>query len=333
MGMVKRHMEEVEDRGWHDVDTTICSGCVTDEALVEAIRIQGDAVPCNYCLETPTPPAASVPIEVVLKLVVDGLKLEYEDPVENMAWEGEYVGGVDDTWDLLWDLGVTEREDVHHALHDAIVTAHWCQREPYAASPTQALIWGWNAFREFVKHRRRFTFLAEDTIASQGAGEIPMHAMPAAVADSLRECNLITTLAPESEWWRLRPHPAGESYSQAADIGPAPDKVARDNRMTPKGIGAFYGASTEAGAIAEVAGYAKKTDHGSLGMFRTTVSLTVVDLRDLPTVPSLFDEDRRHLRAPIQFLREFVKDATKTSDPADQQNLDYVPTRNYSGRR
>jgi hypothetical protein len=63
-----------------------------------------------------------------------------------------------------------------------------------------------------------------------------------------------------------------------------------------------------------------------MGRFATTEALTVVDLRDLPAVPSLFDPDRRHLRASIQFLHGFVKDATEVADPSDVQNLDYVPT-------
>lgn len=305
---------------------TICSHCVVDRALVAALRQYGGTDPCDYCDQAPTGPEASAPFEVVLELVVDGLKLEYEDPIEQMAWDGGYVGTVHDTWDLLWDLAITEREDVHHALNDAIETTQWCQRDPYAATPAQALTWGWESFRKFVKHRRRFTFLTTDHSTADGAGMIAMHAMPAAIADVVAEAGLVKDLPVDSEWWRVRPHPPAESYSSAADLGTPPDSVARDNRMTPKGIGAFYGASTALGARAEVAGYAEPAHDGSVGMFITAAPMTVVDLRDLPSVPSLFDADRRHLRAPIKFLNGFVKDATQIADPTDRQNLDYVPT-------
>lgn len=326
MGMAKRYMEEVDARGWSDVGTTICSSCVVDDALVAAIQHHGGTDPCDYCEEAPEEPVASAPIELVLELVVDGMKLEYEDPVEGMAWEGGYVGVVHDTWDLLWELEITERDDVHEALHSAIVTDQWCQRDPYAATPAQALAWGWEEFRQFVKHQRRFTFLTTDHSTADGAGMIPMHAMPSAIADVVDEVGLVTDLPVDTVWWRIRPHPHTESYSSAADLGTPPDSVARDNRMTPKGIGAFYGASTAAGARAEVAGYADPAHDGSIGKFSTTAPLTVVDLRDLPDYPSLFDADRRHLRAPIEFLYGFVKDATEVADPTDKQNLDYVPT-------
>lgn len=326
MGATKRHMELIDSRGWSDLESTICSGCVADKALVSAIRAHGGSDECDYCEEEPVAPEASAPIELVLELVVDGLKLDYEDPGEGMAWDGGYVGVVHDTWDLLWDLEVTEREDVHEALHSAIVTAQWCQRDPYAATPAQALTWGWEAFRRFVKHQRRFTFLTTDHSTADGAGMMPMHVMPSAIARAVAEAGLVTELPVDSEWWRIRPHPTTESYASAADLGPPPDSVARDNRMTAKGIGAFYGASTAAGARAEVAGYADPTFGGTCGKFMTTTSLTVVDLRDLPDYPSLFDPDRRHLRAPIEFLYGFVKDVSEVADPTDKQNLEYVPT-------
>jgi hypothetical protein len=326
MGQAKRYMEEVETRGWSDVGTTICSECVIDPALEDAIKAHGGTDPCDYCEETPTPPAASAPLEVVLELVVDGLRHEYEDPVEQMAYDAGYVGTVYDTWDLLWDLEITEQEDVHNALHDAIQQGQWCQRDPYAATPTEALTWGWAAFRKFVKHTRRFTFLTTDHSTADGAGTIPMHAMPAAIADAVEVAGLVKTLPEGSEWWRVRAHAAIKPYTSAADLGTPPDAFARDNRMSPKGIGAFYGASTKKGARAEVAGYASPTCEGSVGLFKIVGPLDVVDLRELPAVPSLFDPHQRHLRAPIQFLYGFVKDATQIADPSDIQNLDYVPT-------
>lgn len=326
MGMAKRYMEEVDARGWSDVGTTICSACVVDEALVRAIQTHGGTDSCDYCVATPHAPDASAPIELVLEMIVDGLKYEYESPAEQMAWDEGFVGTVFDTWDLLCEFGVTEREDVHETLHGAIGNEQWCQRDPYAATPAEALTWGWEAFREFVKHRRRFTFLTADDSTAEGVGMIPMHAMPAAIADAVKEVGLVKELPDGAEWWRVRPHPASETYSAASDLGTPPDAVARDNRMSPKGIGAFYGASTPTGARAEVAGYASPSHDGSIGKFVTTTPLAIVDLRELPDYPSLFDRNRRHLRAPIEFLYGFVKDATEVADPSDQQNLDYVPT-------
>jgi hypothetical protein len=96
--------------------------------------------------------------------------------------------------------------------------------------------------------------------------------------------------------------------------------------MSPKGIGAFYGASTAVGARKEVAGYASPGQEATVGLFTQLTDLTVVDLRDLPSIPSLFDPDKRHLRGPIEFLRDFVKDVTEVAKPEDTHNLEYIPT-------
>lgn len=220
---------------------------------------------------------------------------------------------------------------MHTDLHNAIPQAEWCQRDPYAATPTQALTWGWEAFRQFVKHQRRYTFLSEDHTTRLGAGEIPMHAMPAAIAEAVDDAGLIVPLPMGATFWRVCVHKAGEKYTRAADIGPAPDKHARDNRMSPKGIGAFYGASSTDGARREVAGYADAPDEGSVAAFKTIVPLDVLDLRELPGLPSLFDSERRHLRAPVQFLRGFVKDITQVADPSDNQPKPRLHTNTGSG--
>lgn len=282
---------------------------------------------CDYCSRVPSGGHASAPLDDIVEIIVNGLNYEFDDPVNEMAWDDGYVGMTYETLDLLNDLEISDRTEVIEAIDRCIIGSQWCQRNPYAATPTQALESGWAAFCEFVKHRRRFTFLTEDDalLDFHGAGEIPMHKIPSSIAEMIRLSGLRRTLTAGSEWWRLRPHDAGESYSTASHIGPAPDNIAQDGRMTPKGIGAFYGSSCAAGAILEVAGYAGKTKQGSIGRFRTTVPLNIVDLTRLPPVPSLFG-GQRHLRAPIAFLHSFTKDATKVSSPMDHQNLEYVPT-------
>ena len=316
----------VAARGWADVGATICSECVVDAALVEAIVETGGVEPCEYCQKTPILPNASAPIEVVLELVLAGLRHEYEDPIEQMGWEGGWQGAaVHDTWDLIYDLEVADREDVHGDLVKAIEQDQWCQRNPYAATPTEALKWGWEGFSDFVRHHRRYTFFMSDDSTADGAGELPMHNVLTAVAEAVEVADLVASLPAGTKWWRARVHDPGKSYTLAKDIGSPPAEIAKDNRMSPKGISVFYGASTEKGAQDEVAGYAKPTQEATAGCFASTLSLTVVDLREPPSVPSLFASNR-HLRAPTQFLHAFIADVTKVADPSDEQNLDYVPT-------
>ncbi|TPW73603.1 HEPN-associated N-terminal domain-containing protein [Schumannella sp. 10F1B-5-1] len=329
MGGAKRWLEEIEARGWTDLGTTVCSDCVSDEALQRFVQLGGGRAECSYCSRTPEWPDASANTELILELIVDGFRTEYEDPIEQVLYssaDGGYQMAIYDPEDLLEIHEVTENGDLFADLARSITQMEWVPRDPYAASPTQALQWGWEGFRDFVKHRRRYTFLAFDQSTADGAGEIAMHGIPAAVTAAVEEAGQITTLVAGTSWWRVRPHDASKSYSSARDLGSPPDGVARDNRMTPKGIGAFYGASTAAGARAEVAGYAGKSLDGTIGKFALLRDVLVVDLTTAGAIPSLFDPEEGHKRAARKFMHDFVKDVAKIADPSDTQNLDYVPT-------
>jgi RES domain/HEPN/RES N-terminal domain 1 len=223
-----------------------------------------------------------------------------------------------ETPDLLWEHEVTEDDKLLYDIAGTVNLELWCRKDPYAAADAEALRWGWAAFRKYVQHNRRYTFLTRDDSTADGAGAIPMHGIPAAVAEAVDDTG--------TTWWRARVHNPGESYIAAKDIGTPADKYARDNRMSPKGIGAFYDASTLVGARAEVAGYAAAPAEATIGAFTQLTDLALVDLRDLPDVPSLFDANRRHLRGMLIFMRDFITDVTKVADPSDTANLEYIPT-------
>jgi hypothetical protein len=326
VGFTKRHLEEIESRGWADSDSTVCSSCVLDEALVAAVVDYGGTEACDFCGATRK--VASAPLEVVLDLVVDGVRFEFEDPVEQSAYDSEdgYLVPTWDTWDLLESLEVTDRADVLDAIAGAMRQGLWCQRDPYAVTPTQALEWGWQAFRTFVKESRRYTFLVPDPSTADGAGALAMHSVPTAIASAVASSALVATLPPGSKWWRARVGAGSETFSAAREIGTPPATHAKVHRMSPKGIGAFYGASTLDGAVLKVAGYADPTAMLSVGQFELIQSIRVVDLREVAPVPSLFDPQMRPLRAPITFLQSFVEDISTPSSPTDHQNLEYVPT-------
>lgn len=327
--MAKRHMEDVEARGYGDSDAVVCSVCVSEPALSSVIRDEGGDSQCDFCKFVPDTPDATAPLERVIELIVDGLRCYYEDPAESALWdsrEGGYQVPLDDTHDLLWEYEVAENEAVVDAIAAAINIDTWCQRDPYAANDIQALQWGWSAFRGYVQNHRRFTFLSEVEDPAHGNGEIPMYLVPRAVVQAVEEIDLVTHFPAGSTWWRARVHGPEEDPRTASEIGTPANEFARDNRMSPKGIGAFYGASTQAGAQAEVAGYASPTDAATVGQFTQLTDLALVDLRNLPDAPSLFDEANRDVRAPRLFLRDFIKDVTKVADPDDSRQLEYIPT-------
>ncbi len=325
MGSNKRYQEEREALGWFPIDDKyVCPDCLNDPLLAAAVRDAAEVETCSYCLRPGSSLAA--PVDVVLELVVPGIRSEYEDPINGAGWDDGWTVHTTDTFDLLQDYEVTENGDLLEDLTRAIITTEWCQIDPYAAAPHEALLWGWQGFREYVKHRVRYMFLdPAPAKPSAGAGEIAPDQMPAALTSSIEDGGLARLLAAGSTFYRGRPHPADRRPSSAGDLGSPPDQLAKTNRMTPAGVSAFYGASTRDGALAEVRAYAPKDDV-SVGRFSTARPMLVIDLVDVPALPSAFDERRRRLRPAIRFLRAFTADVATPAHPDDREHLDYVPT-------
>lgn len=327
--MAKRWLEEQQERGWYAVSGFICRECVIDEALREIVDAGVVAKACDFCGTSSDDPMAADANDV-MEAVADGLYCEYEDPVNQVAYdsgEGGYQMSLESTWDLAIEHEVSDNEKVLDAVAGSI-EHEWVQRDPYGPSPQQALAWGWKEFREQVMHHRRFTFMvaSEQGEQQRGWGEIPPEDMLAALADAIADAELVRELPAGTSLWRARPHNASESFEHATELGSTPSAYARTNRMTPAGISAFYGASTKQVAVDEVRGYAAQDAVVTAARFETSEPMTVIDLVDLPRVPSLFDSVNRHRRAAIAFLRDFAADVAKISNPDDKQHLDYVPT-------
>lgn len=89
----------------------------------------------------------------------------------------------------------------------------------------------------------------------------------------------------------------------------------------------FYGSLDEKTAITET--YDKKGKSGkvaTIATFITSEGFKVLDLTQLPAFPSLFDEQRRHYREPLIFLRSFLKDFSKPIKKDGREHIEYVPT-------
>ncbi|KTE15559.1 hypothetical protein ATE71_07390 [Sphingopyxis sp. H115] len=82
--------------------------------------------------------------------------------------------------------------------------------------------------------------------------------------------------------------------------------------MSPTGIPMFYGAFDADTAWAENFDPALHAGQvASVGTFRPTRDLKVLDLAQLPPVPSIFDSERRNLLNTLRFLHRFADDVSK----------------------
>ena len=91
----------------------------------------------------------------------------------------------------------------------------------------------------------------------------------------------------------------------------------------------FYGADDEATAIAEV--YEESKDEtqmakASIGAFRASRSLRIIDLSGQLSLPSLFDDADRHLREKVSLLKDFAGAIAQPIQKDGIEHIDYAPT-------
>jgi hypothetical protein len=287
------------------------------------------------------------------------IEMEYEDPANSVGYEtaeGGYQLATTDTWDLLDELGLgndLSAPNLHADLTNALGMAEWIHRDPYSLTEEQARRMGWQEFSDLVKHRVRYLMFPPkknptgETVVTDpdeiamleemypDAGVRPRDEVtdPADMLDELGDLfeknGLFYTLPAGTLLFRVRIHsPANRPDNTMAALGPPSGEHARfSNRMSPAGVPMFYAAFDEATALAETAvRHDGKPAEQTTGTFRVLKDLTLLDLVNLPAVPSLFDDDQANLDRPaLSFLHDFVEDLTKPIEKDGREHVEYVP--------
>jgi hypothetical protein len=178
---------------------------------------------------------------------------------------------------------------------------------------------------KLVKHENRYMF----SLAERGVGSdfVPASKMLGEIGRAIQKAGLIKLLIPGARFYRARVHAQKKHYNTSSQLGPPPARKAiYSNRMSPAGISMFYGADTKRTAIAETYRRSHQPVAITIAVFETLYPIRVVDLTRLPSEPSLFDRDKRHIRYAIRFLRGFIDDLTKPIARDEREHIEYVPT-------
>lgn len=195
----------------------------------------------------------------------------------------------------------------------------WCDFEVGSLAPDKALWSSWAEFCETVKHKRRFFFHAT------GKDDYDSYT-PASLLSSIAHFSESTGLLKEwpvgTRLWRARPDIAKRERAVALDFGPPPVEYAlQSNRMNPAGIPLLYLASSPMTALKEIRSVAAK-----LGLWRTTRPLRILDLTNLPSVPSMFSNIDRTQALTLKFLHSFASDIMQPVDRDQRVHIDYLPS-------
>jgi RES domain/HEPN/RES N-terminal domain 1 len=250
-----------------------------------------------------------------------------------MPWEGGYVfetfhqDELPDRFDRVaaGEHDVALIDEIRDRLADKTYASRWW----IETEPDEALSTAWKDFREQILHRTRFVFWARKETAEPylGAGDVSVAEVLGDIGKLLVSFDLVTTLPAGTVTYRARGHTQQEDSRGwgAAQLGTnLPKNTTNPSRMSPAGIPLFYGAGNVETALAEVA-RADDREFFTVGQFVTTEPVTVIDLTNVPPVPSIFDPVLGGAQGQLRFLNELVDELRQPIDTA-RSNLDYVPT-------
>lgn len=331
MGQAKAYWMEQQERGFSDIDKSVCDECVLDSVIQDFIRLNATALVCDYCGRSSEIRPVAASMDVVLPLIYDGIHSEWRHPEMWNSDEKEWKEYTVDSQELVHsELDLSDNVEVLNDIAGALVNDTWCNCDAFSQPPHMELMSSWKRFSWHVTHRARFLFIRsrkrdeDDALDPSDQAAFDLDRLGAIAQENA----LIRELPAGTEIYRVRIHKTGERLIAARDLGTCPVESARQsNRMSPAGIPMFYGAFDEETALLEaqdptrVAGY-----EATVASFRTLRPMLVLDLSRPIEVPSLFDSDRRLARTDLRFLIAFVQDLAKPVARDDRVHVDYVPT-------
>lgn len=332
MGLVKEWMLAQQERGYSEADGEVCADCVTDHALAGWIRANATSNVCTFCgSKSASPKAAS--FDDFVGFVLDGVGFDWNEPtsegISYISREGGWQAPLSETWEVLGGLEISESQDVLDALADAIDNEAWVERDFYWGSDSQRLTWGWQSFKDYTKHHTRFFFLhRRDDGYDDGEltpGEL-LDRLAKIIRSKLAGQGVIRTIGTAESLIRLRIDDVPHNSAKAIGSPPA-EFATQSNRMSPAGIPMFYGAFDYKTAHAET--YDPQHHVGkviSAGTFQPVRPLVILDLANLPAMPSVFDPSGRPLIHSLRFLSAFAKDISSPIARDGKEHIEYVPT-------
>lgn len=306
----------------------VCENCIGDYALQELIKQEAVQTTCDYCDVVSDDGPIAAPISELMPRIWEGIETEWADPDdEGIVWDsedGRYMVEVHDSHDLLLKLIDTNSLEVLRDLAKHLGDRNWCQKDALRLPRDEEWYLDWENFSDQLKHRTRYVFYrVEPAPGNIFEPARSPHEILETIVSLVVEQDLLRTVELGTRIVRARAHAANKAYSSVEKLASPPIEKARySNRMSPAGIPMFYGAEREDTALNEIDG----NDFATVADFVTLQPFKVLDLTRIPSIPSLFDQQRNPLRPAIKFLTSFNEDLSKRVEKDGREHIEYIPT-------
>src|SRR5690606_33321399 len=291
----------------------VCSTHILDYAIRSYVKKKGKKSRCDYCKKIRN----VVSVIDLMKFLMETVIYFYKDPTvsaSKVSGEGNnYVVGQYNSWEILHENFMLKSnsselfEDMKNLIDFNQV---WEEDILMFRNGSELRKTSWYQFCYLVKHHVRYLFQDLKTVHGINAGKTLRILKD--VEKMIVKYRLLREIPAGAPVFRCRQHEPNETILEAHQMRAPHVQFCRNpNRMSPAGISMFYCAFDIETAVCET------VDQKWIGSEFTTVSFTlrtptlVVDLSNLPPIPSRFDINNRSRFEDLLFLHRFVNDLTK----------------------
>jgi len=331
-------------------DKCVCSNHFLDKELQGIIKKERHRGKCSYCGERGT----VMDMPDFLKMVRKKLDSEFDDvdnamlPLERTVFEDDeedvpyftrfhgyaaptYSERYEDTGEVISELlEITEPEALFDDVVSALPEHGWISKDPFVASLDDELNIKWKHFAEMVKHKQRFTFLANKEFDGRPSKyDNGLFDILTELGSMIHQFDICKDLDKDTVIYRARPIEK-DTPKTFDEITCPPDDFAKQNRMSPAGVSMFYGTFDEETARKESTPQSGHDGKGRflIGEFKQKRELQLIDLTALPKAS--FWHQKRETREALAFMHIFHNEITKRITPDDRIHTEYVPSQVFT---
>lgn len=323
MGLTKRLL--YDSHGFDSVEKFVCGKCVSDQFLARLVADNPASDSCSYCNAHGM---IAAPFATVMDHIYDTVLHYYGDaedvgvPVDGDGggWALPDVDLIDILTELDTEWSDELREDILHCLEWK--GKYWVTRDWDLDNPAEALAYGWRAFTNTVLHKTRYLFLSEpvDEWDASRPDYIPVSNVLDTLGALVTNLNLVTRLDGGTVCYRAR----DGHYKEFSEVSVPPKDHAGAGRMNPAGIPYLYVARDRETARREIK--PEKQEGYTLATLKTKTSLLLLNLADLPALPSIFALEKYNERHQLQFLYAFRQEIHQPVSKDGKEHVEYIPT-------
>lgn len=327
-------MEEAEEHLFWPSHDHLCAVHVQETFLRETLEPTDPGERCVIC---GADYRLTLALDDLSDLVVEALRANWRRAIEHLSYDSESPSGyalvpVLDTYDVvLSDLQGAVDDEVASMVASHLAEEQWFDPASLWLEGSELLQFSWEQFAGWVRSSTTpLSAIGNEPLPTAWAGPqadgIPARHLLPTLVEVVEDAGLIRTVAP-GPWYRIVELRAGDVPTPGR-LGTAPVHLATQaNRFNPPGQPAFYAATDQRTASAETPRSASSSR--LVGVWRASRPLHLVDLVDLPALPSYWDIGKKRLRDVILFLRQFADQVTARVEP-DDRSVDYRPTQAVS---